>query len=132
MEWKRIKQLKNKNSIEDFQNEYKLDLPLSLKNLILKYNGARPEKKLIKMDNGHLLEMKMLLSYNREDLENIYDCINFFKDKYNNDRLPFAIEPSGNYFCINLENFSIEYWNYENDTLITVANSLKQFLDKLF
>lgn len=132
MEWKRIKNLDDKSCLEKFQKEFGIEIPISLKHLILHYNGARPSEKLIKLENGNVLEVKMLLSYNEEDTENIYDCIEFFKKKYNNKILPFATEPSGNYFCMNLEDYSIIYWIHEEDSIIKVSNSLKQFLQRLY
>ena len=44
MEWKYIKTLKDNNSITDIERKYKIKIPNYLKDLIIKYNGGRPEK----------------------------------------------------------------------------------------
>ena len=58
-----------------------------------------------------------LLSFNEDDTENIYNVIEYFKGQFNGNILPIAMEPSGDYFCIDLTKNSIVYWNHENDVL---------------
>ena len=47
MEWKYIKPLKELKSIEHIENTYNVHIPQYLKSIILKYNGGRPEKKML-------------------------------------------------------------------------------------
>jgi cell wall assembly regulator SMI1 len=117
--WKRVKPLQN--SIEEFEKEQGLTIPNMLKELIQLHNGGRPNPNIFSTQSGKEVEMKALLSYNKQDIENIYKVINYFKEQYNGKLLPFATEPSGDYFCLNLDTHSIVYWEHETNEISEIA-----------
>lgn len=131
IEWKRIKALKELDSIEEFEKEKDIRLPDDLKELVLKNNGARPSLRLVELSSHKELEIKALLSFNKDDIENIYNNIDFFKLEFNGKILPFATESSGDYFCIDLGNKSIVYWEHETNEIKYVASNLDEFLAML-
>ena len=45
MEWKYVKNI-NENEIVEVEKKYNINLPESLKNIILKYNGGRPDRRI--------------------------------------------------------------------------------------
>ena len=130
--WKRVKPLVEKDSINKFQEIYGIVFPEELKELIKVNNGGRPSLDIIKTVEGEELEVKALLSFNKEDVENIYNVINYFKEHFQVRIVPIATEPSGNYFCINLTNNSIVYWNHETNKETLISNGIKEFLMSLY
>ena len=70
--WKRVKELNKSDIIEEFESYNYIRLPKELKSLIKEFNGARPSLKIIKIDNKQEVEIKGLLSFNKEDIENIH------------------------------------------------------------
>lgn len=130
--WKRVKSLSRFNSLDNFEQEYDITLPDNLKEFIITNNGGRPNLDIIKTADGKEVEIKALLSFNKEDPENIYKVIDYFKKQFNGNIVPIATEPSGNYFCIDLTNNSIVYWEHETNDLIFIAKDLVEFLNSLY
>lgn len=130
--WKRVKPLIKSNIIDKFEEDYEITLPENLKEFIIANNGGRPSLDIFKTLDGKEVELKSLLSFNEDDTENIYNVIEYFKGQFNGNILPIAMEPSGDYFCIDLTKNSIVYWNHENDVLTFIAKDLVEFLDCLY
>lgn len=130
IEWKRVKPLQH--TIEEFEQEHSLSVPGALRKLIESHNGGRPSQNVTKTALGTEVEVKVLLSFNREDPETIYNVIGYFKQHFNGELLPFASEPSGDYFCVKLNDESIVYWEQETNEISKVADSLSEFLSGLY
>lgn len=130
--WKRVKPLILPNSLDKFEQDYEITLPESLKEFISTNNGGRPSLDIIKTEDGKEVEIKALLSFNKEDTENIYKVIDYFKKQFNSKIVPVATEPSGDYFCIDITNDSIVYWEHENNVLTFIAKDFVEFLNCLY
>jgi hypothetical protein len=128
--WKRVKPLKD--SIEDFEKEQGVIVPAVLKEVIALHNGGRPSPEIIKTAAGKEVEIKSLLSFNKQDTETIYNVIGYFKERYKGTLLPFASEPSGDYFCMNLNELTIVYWEHETNEVSKVSDSLNEFMGGLY
>lgn len=79
MEWKYVKKIKDVNSIKEIENKYSIQLPVYLKNIIIKYNGGRPLNRIFDTNREKEKVMKSLLSYNVEDKENVYFLVIYLK-----------------------------------------------------
>ena len=130
--WKRVKPLIESDSLNKFEKDYGITLPDTLKELIISSNGGRPSFDIIKTSDGKELEIKALLSYNKDDTENIYNVIEYFKKQFTGKVVPIATEPSGDYFCIDLTNNSIVYWEHETNGLTFISKDLVEFLNCLY
>lgn len=130
--WKRVKPLIQPNSVDKFEQDYEITLPDSLKEFIITNNGGRPSLDIIKTEDGREVEIKALLSFNKEDAENIYKVIEYFNKQFNSKIIPIATEPSGDYFCIDITNDSIVYWEHENNKLTFISKDLDEFLNCLY
>lgn len=130
--WKRVKPLILPNSVDKFEQDYEITLPDSLKEFITNNNGGRPSLDIIKTEDGREVEIKALLSFNKEDTENIYKVIEYFNEQFNSKIVPIATEPSGDYFCIDITNDSIVYWEHEDNKLTFIAKDLDEFLNCLY
>ena len=130
--WKRVKPLSQSNSLNIFEQDYGITLPHNLKEFIIINNGGRPNLDIIKTPDGNEVEIKALLSFNKEDTENIYKVIDYFKKQFNGKIFPIATEPSGDYFCIDINSNSIVYWKHETNELTFIASDFVEFLDNLY
>lgn len=126
--WRRVKPLKSNDLIDSFEKKYGYIVPEELKEVIIANNGGRPSPKILTNKVGQDFEIKSLLSYNNDDVENIYRIIDFFVENYNRELLPFAMDSAGNYYCIN--NKRVILWT-QDDEIITVCDSFNEFIKLL-
>lgn len=129
---KRVKKLNNVNVINKFEQDYEIILPDLLKEFIISNNGGRPNLDITKTKTGIEVEIKSFLSFNTEDTENIYSVIEYFKKEFNDTIVPIATEPSGDYFCINVNDGSIVYWNQETNDLTYLFENFNKFINSLY
>ncbi len=127
--WKYVKELKNSNLIEEFEKTYSAKLPIDFKKFVKINNGGRPYSDIIDTETTKERVFKCLLSFNKEDKENIFSSYEILK-KEDTSLIPFASDPSGNFFCI--KDNKIFLWLHENGNLEFVSNSFSEMLDKLY
>lgn len=127
--WRRVKPLQQMDAIERFEERYGLSLPEDLKASIKLSNGGRPTPNVFRLHDGSLVDVKVMLSYNEEDVENIFKVIDSFIEEYGGDVIPFASDSGGNYYCIMKE--QVVMWLHENNEFISVATSFSDFIDGL-
>ncbi len=128
MNWKYIKKLKGYKSITNIEKKYNINIPNYLKDLIIQYNGGRPEKNIFDTENYKEKVFKCLLSYNKDDRENIY----IYNDLFQKNYIPFANTPSGDIICLNIENEKIELYLHEIDKFEFVSNNIEKFIKELY
>ncbi|MGG7202276.1 SMI1/KNR4 family protein [Clostridium butyricum] len=128
--WKYIKELIDIDSIKKFEEENKIELPESLKEIVVKFNGARPRPNTFDSEYCKECVFKSLLSFNTTDKENIFEINKWIKERENNI-IPFASDPAGNYVCLN-KNYQVVLWKHETNSCEFVCNSFKKFIDSLY
>lgn len=113
IEWKYVKELKDPICVKEFLRKYHIRLPQNITDCILKYNGGRPHDKDITTRNGEGYVFKNLLSYNKDDKENIYSI---YPDLFRGtDLFPIGLESSGDMVCFNNKTRRIVLWKHETD-----------------
>lgn len=128
-QWKKVKPLNNPMAIKQLEEQYNFSLSEDLVSCILANNGGRPKPNTIAFRNGEENDVKILLSYNDSDPENIYKVIDFFSQEYNCSLVPFATDSGGNYYCE--QEKRIVFWT-QNKEILPVCNSFCQFLNSLY
>lgn len=132
IQWRYVKPLKETSLIEDFECAMTYEFPNSFKECILNNNGGRPSTSTFDTNKTKEREMKSLLSFNKEDKENIWSVNEWVKSDLNNIFIAFAIDNFGNLICFDVNNDSIVFWNHENNETELVAKSFDEFLGKLY
>ena len=115
--------------IEKVSGNYCFTLPEDLIQLIMTGNNGTPSKK--KFDSAHGKEhmVKTLLSYNPDDIENVYSAIEVLKESCY--RLyPIANDPAGNLICLSPK--GIVLWDHETDSIDLIAPDIATFLSILY
>lgn len=131
MEWKFIKNLKDEKTIKEFESIINKKLPQDYISFIKLFNGGRPSKKVFKTTSGKEHMLKSFLSFNHEDVENIFSVNKWLSKDLKNNYFAIASDPAGNYIVYNSK-FELYFWNHENDTIDFITDSLEKFIEILY
>lgn len=129
--WKYVKPLQNKQAVTIFLNQFGLLFSDDFFNCIQKFNGGRPNKKIFDTRDSKGRMFKCLLSFNKNDLESIYDAFNIMQ-KENSNLIPFANDPAGNYICFEKSTMNVVFWEHETGRIEYVAKNFEEFLSSLY
>lgn len=75
-------------------------------------------------------EVKTILSYNNKDIENVYTAIKILKEE-GKCLIPFANTPSGDFVCIDINNFVV-LWKHETSSIEIISPTFSLFIDSLY
>ena len=127
MNWKYVKAT-SLDKIQAVEKEYDVSLPNDLINLLLESNNGRPEKSLFQVVGTERV-FKKLLSYNKEDRENIYPYIEILKNE-DKKLFPIASDPFGNFIC--LFEGKIVFWEHETARKQYICDTITEFINLLY
>lgn len=124
MDWKYIKEISDRDLIEV---EAKLNIILSdkLKEIILCYNNGRPQKKCFDTLTEKGKKLKKILSYNKEDKDNVY----IFSELITKGYVPFAITDFGDVICESKEE-TIYLYKHESDEFEYITENIRKFINE--
>ena len=117
--WKYVKPLRNKQVVFDFLQENGVQLPEGLVKCITENNGGRPSEKLFNTDKGSEYVFKSLLSYNKNDIENIYAV---YPALFQGTLLyPFATDAAGNFICYDIASALYVLHKHETNSIEVIS-----------
>ena len=125
--WKYVKPLAKPESIAEYEALTESQLPDDIKEAIRHHNGGRPSLKYYDLPPEKDKEFKTLLSFNRNDAENVF--LFYPLDSAAGKLIPFASDPAGNLFVV--KDGEIHLWLHESDTTVFLAESFSSFLETL-
>lgn len=128
MEWKYIKPLKDNSIFENIEKTYNVEIPSYLKEIITKYNGGRPERRVFDTQNSKERVLQGLISFNKEDKANIFIYENLLKKGY----IPFAITEFGDIICVDNNNQNIELYLYETAGFEKISEKIEEFFKVIY
>lgn len=128
MEWKYVKPLKDNNVFENIETTYNIEIPKYLKELIIKYNGGRPDKKIFDTQTSKERVLQGLISFNKEDKANIFIYEDLFKKGY----IPFAITEFGDIIFINGKNKNIQLYLCDSERKEIICDKIETFFEILY
>lgn len=126
-EWKYVKKI-DLNKILEVEKHFNYKFPNNFVNFVLQYNGGKPISKIFYVNKEIERVFKTMLSFNKEDRENIYIG---FDTKYKNNLIAVASDEVGNLICYERDTNNIVYWNHELDELQFVAYKWIDFVNSL-
>lgn len=134
-----------KTTIEELSQTEKIlsvCFPNKYKEIVLEFNGASTLQNCWNLPNGEEKVFDRLLSFNKDDKENIYFALETFQEKGTKRLIPFASDPFGNDICFDYStsntNPSIVFHDheraYEDDAYNGefVCSSFDEFLNMLY
>lgn len=131
IEWKYVSPIKNDTDIDVLEIKYHFPLPADLKNCIVKNNGGMPDPAKFDIEGSKDRIFGGLISFNKNDIDNIYDFINLFvlQDGSGLKMFPFGLDPFGNFYCIKDNN--IVFYDHESDKDEVICESFSRFVNLL-
>ena len=122
-------ELESAGVFDRLSDEYGFDFPLDLQKFIIENNGASPEEDCVEI-NGVERVYDETLSFNEaeEEATTVFDVM---KSIDNDDYVPFARDPFGNYFCYSVEKGTISFYDHEEDRIEDTDLSLEEFIKSL-
>ena len=131
IQWNHVSELKNKASVSKFETKYHCSIPSDLKACIMKYNAGTPVPSLIDFRGNRDKVFGALLSYNTNDLDNIYEFVELFQTNNGStlSMIPFGIDPAGNFFCV--KDKKIVFYDHETERVLPICSTFTEFLNML-
>lgn len=131
IQWKYVSPLKDKFKIDDLEIKYCYQLPDDLKNCIVEHNAGVPVPCLIDFRGNRDKVFGGLLSYNADDMDNIYEFVELFRKEGSSllSMFPFGIDPAGNFFCV--KDKRIVFYDHETERVFPICDTFTQFLGML-
>ena len=116
------------NTIIAVAHSHNVTLPDLLIKIIKEGNNGSPSKRHFFYDNNKNEDIfKTLLSYNPDDVENVYSALAALHG--NPSLYPFGNDPAGNFIC--LDGSKVVLWEHETHRVIPISDSIKSFFDEL-
>lgn len=107
-------------------------LPQTISEFIINHNNGRPHLNNVNMPSGEEHIFEKLLSFNRSDVENFFSTYENIKSDLNPELIPIALDPFGNYFCLNVKNnFQVEFWRHESRSTESTGKNLLTLIEEL-
>lgn len=126
--WRRTSNI-SEEEIAAAESWYGINLPADIKKIFMQFNNGRPSICLFDSPKAKEHVIKKLLSFKRDDLENIYKAKDIL-DNEDKTLFPLANDPSGNLIC--LSGNKVVYWHHETGEVEFLANSFTEFLNNLY
>ena len=129
IEWKYKIDLAD-DAISKMSTKYGTTIPDDLVKFLEEANGATPSKTkyMLKVDEKLF---GAVLSFNpgEREADSFETAMLMGFDK---NIIPFGIDPFGNYICYNVDNGAIVFFDHEENLMISIADSLKDFINMLY
>lgn len=132
MNWKFVKPLVDENTISEFEKIIGKELPDELKSDIKNHNAGRPEKRLFDTEKSQNKMIKSLLSFNKNDTNNVFSALEWNIGPDNKDDfIVIGLDPFGNFICLDKDLEEIVYIYHDNFRIELIAENYKEFIEKL-
>lgn len=130
--WKYVKELENVDNIAEVESLIEFKFPEDYVNTVKDYNGGRPNPEAFDTDYGKEYVFGGLLSFNKDDIENIFDDIDSIEFFPYELLVPVGVDPFGNYICYDKETFQLKFWEHETGRIEHMADSFTELLAQLY
>jgi len=119
----------SEEQINKVERTYGIKVPTYLKNVIKDGNNGYPSKNKFDAKNSHDHLFKTLLSYNEQEMENVFTAFAALKEANATKMIPFGNDPAGNLIC--MKDNKVILWNHETGNMEDVCDSVVEFFDHL-
>ncbi len=125
-----ITKINDDSIIERLEDKYDISFPKSIREFFLNNNGGTPLKKEITV-NGTEYEIRCFLSFNDDEYNSIKKPLATFQENTHGKIAPVAKDSGDNYFCLNVENEKVYYWDKDENMYYNLADSFDDFIKLL-
>lgn len=125
MEMKFVKPILDGTAMDKFFEEVGIQIPEAFQDFFIENNGGRPINNQCMLLNGNEKILNTFLSFNESDKENVYKARR--RVEVDDMKLiPFANDPSGNYFCI--KDGRVIFYSHEDSEEMEICDSFDAFI----
>lgn len=125
-----VSELKSRTIFDEIQNEYNISFPHEMLEFFKKNNGGSPYKKEFMVDDIEY-EVRCFLSFNGEDYNAIQKPLDSFQKETKGKIVPVAKDSGDSYFCLNIENEKVYYWDKDENLYYKIADTFETFINYL-
>ena len=138
--WKRKIELEDVEVFNELERKYNISFPDELKEFIIKYNRATPEKPRFMVGTTERV-FGSVFSFNRSDrsitgITTIFPMLEMFEFESLTDKLqkniPFPIDPFGNFIAYSVKDGTVVFWDHETYEITSTGKSLKDLIESLY
>lgn len=131
LSWKYVSPLKEGSEVDVLELKYCYQLPEDLRDCIVENNAGVPSLSVFNLGTDKEKSFGGLLSFNEGDIDSIYDYISLFETDGGKHlkMFPFALDPAGNFFCI--ENGKVVFYDHEMDKTTVICNTFTDLKNML-
>lgn len=122
-----VSNLEDLTELKKMEDKYDIVFPKQFKRFFSENNGGIPLKKEIKI-NGMEYEVRCFLSFKEGEYNSIAKPLDVFQKATNGKIVPFAKDSSDNYYCINLDNDKVYYWEKEENCYYALKDNFFNFI----
>lgn len=124
------KEIKETFAIDVLENEYDLNFSVAFKAFFKINNAGIPKHNLISV-NSKEYEIRCFLSFNDDEYNSIKKPLASFQEETNGKMVPFAKDSGDNYYCLNVENGKVYFWDKDDDLYYMLTESFESFIELL-
>lgn len=132
MEWKYVKPLETEKFIKEFEEKEKYNFCEAFIKCVQLNNGGRPTKSLFNTNKTKERAIKKILSFNRDDVENIWDINDWNSKELNGKYIVFGIDNFGNLICFDKNNGTVIFFSCEDLSTEFIATDFESFVNMLY
>lgn len=114
---------------EKFKEEFGIEVPDDLQELVLEANAGTPSDYRIKDETGKERLFGTLLSYTETVRDNVFKVM---RRQESRKLLPIGVDPFGNYFYENVLLGEIVFIDHETDNIYKISDTLDEMLRSLY
>lgn len=132
IKWKYVSPLLDDTELAVLEMQYRMMIPDDLKECIVQNNAGVPSITTVDIGNHSEKVFGGLLSFNKGDLDSFFDYVAMFESENGKSlkMFPFAIDPAGNFFCI--EFGKVVFYDHESDETSIICNTFTELINKLY
>jgi hypothetical protein len=127
LKWRYSKPLVDERQIAEVESKLGFVFPSLYVKTVKEYNGGRPPVGEYNTDKTKERTIKLFLSFNMSDVENVYKALEdvlVTGEKV----IPFGIDSFGNYICFNKTDKKIVFLDFETGGIEQIADDYDGFL----
>lgn len=125
-----VKPLESELAISNIEKKYNIPFSDDFIHFFLENNGGIPKKNII-MINETEYEIRCFLSFNDNEYNSIAAPLASFWEETHGKVIPIAKDSSDCYYCINIQNGKIYFWNKYDNLYYCISESFLDFLNYL-
>lgn len=132
IKWRRPGRELSQDEIQHVEKLLNYEFPEDYKTVVKHYHGCSVIPYCIDVNHVERVFGRLLPFENNDD-EFIVEMYESIKEHLGELMIPFAIDPSGNYFCFksDADTSNVVFWNHEDDNVEFICETFSDMLELL-